>query len=184
MEITAVSDTTTSIQSTDRRFIVNCLRVVLGMLLVTTVFFGQVERRTAKHTCAPMPGFVDTKTFRNVMETVAEGWNRGNSQLASSCFTENAVFSGPPEAVHLGRQALFEWFGGVKGRELPMHMNWHHLLFDPAQQIGVGEFTFRYRIQTHGLVIVKFSNGLIANWREYEVESPLPWDSFVGENRF
>lgn len=63
-------------------------------------------------------------------------------------------------------------------------MTWHHLVFDPAQQVGVGESTFRYRIQTHGLVIVKISNGLIVNWREYEVESSLPWDKFVGRNRF
>jgi len=33
-------------------------------------------------------------------------------------------------------------------------------------------------------VIVKFANGLINNWREYEVESELPWDQFRGDNRF
>jgi hypothetical protein len=118
------------------------------------------------------------------METVAEGWNRGDAQRASSCFADNAVFSGPPSPPHRGRQHLFQWFGGVKGRGLPMSMTWHHLLFDPAQQIGAGEFTFRYRIQTHGLVIVKMSHGLIVNWREYEIESSLPWDQFVGENHF
>jgi hypothetical protein len=65
-----------------------------------------------------------------------------------------------------------------------MHMAWHNLIFDPAQQIGVGEYTFRYKIQTHGLVIVRIENGLIAKWREYEVESKLPWDQFTGENKF
>jgi hypothetical protein len=63
-------------------------------------------------------------------------------------------------------------------------MTWHHLVFDPSQQVGVGEYTFRYRIQTHGMVIVKFSSGLITNWREYEVESNLGWDEFVGANKF
>jgi hypothetical protein len=79
---------------------------------------------------------------------------------------------------------LYEYFGGAAGRELPLHMTWHYLIFDPARQIGVGEFTFRYRKQTHGLVIVKLANGLINNWREYEVESELPWDQFIGDNRF
>ena len=65
-----------------------------------------------------------------------------------------------------------------------MHMRWHNLLFDPAQQIGAGEYTFRYRIQTHGLVIVNISKGLIRNWREYETSSTLDWDQFVGDNRF
>ena len=65
-----------------------------------------------------------------------------------------------------------------------MHMTWHNLVFDAGQQIGVGEYTFRYRIQTHGIVIVKIEHGLIAHWREYEVESNLPWEQFTAENRF
>jgi hypothetical protein len=63
-------------------------------------------------------------------------------------------------------------------------MTWHNLVFDPQQQIGVAEYTFRYKEQTHGLVIVKISNGLIVNWGEYEVASGRPWEKFVGENRF
>lgn len=122
--------------------------------------------------------------FGALMQTVAEGWNRGDAKLAASCFAENAIYSSPPSPAHVGRENLYVWFGGAHGRELPMSMTWHHLVFDPAQQVGVGESTFRYRIQTHGLVIVKISNGLIVNWREYEVESSLPWDKFVGRNRF
>ncbi len=54
-----------------------------------------------------------------------------------------------------------------------MHMAWHNLVFDPVQQIGVGEYTFRSDKQTHGLVIVKVANRLIRNWREYGFESAL-----------
>ena len=57
-----------------------------------------------------------------------------------------------------------------------MHMTWHHLLFDRNQQIGAGEFTFENRIKTHGLVLIRMSNGLVLNWREYEIESPLAWE--------
>jgi hypothetical protein len=63
-------------------------------------------------------------------------------------------------------------------------MEWHHLLFDEANQIGVGEYTFSYDIQTHGMVIVKISNGRIANWREYEQESPASWEEFISPNTF
>jgi len=77
-----------------------------------------------------------------------------------------------------------KFFGGAKGRELPMGMDWHNLILDPARQIGVGEYSFRYRMQTHRLVIVKVDRGLIRNWREYEVQSDLSWDRFVGDNRF
>ena len=118
------------------------------------------------------------------MQTVAEGWNRGDAQLAASCFSETAVYSTPPALPRRGRKALYDFFGGSKGRDLPMHMTWHNLIFDPVQQIGVGEYSFRYKIQTHGLVIVRIEHGLIAKWREYEVESNLPWDQFTAENKF
>jgi len=65
-----------------------------------------------------------------------------------------------------------------------MHMEWHHLIFDQTQQIGTGEYTFTYNATTHGIVIVKLRDGLISNWREYEIESPLPWKQLVGKNKF
>ena len=109
------------------------------------------------------------------MRTISEGWNRGDARLAASCFAEDAAYPAPPSRGLLGRKALYEFFGGANGRERPI---------DPVQQIGVGEYTFEYEKQTHGLVIVKISSGLIRNWREYEVESNLPWDQFVGDNQF
>ncbi len=63
-------------------------------------------------------------------------------------------------------------------------MTWHRLVFDPSQQAGAGEYTFRYKIQTHGVVMVKFSRGKISNWREYEIESNAPWEQFVGRTDF
>lgn len=83
-----------------------------------------------------------------------------------------------------GSRGIVQIFWRSQGRRLPMHMAWHTLVFDPEKQNGAGEYTFRYRKQTHGVVMVKISNGLIVNWREYEVESELPWDQFVGDNRF
>jgi len=83
-----------------------------------------------------------------------------------------------------GRVALFNWFGGANGRAKPMQMAWHHLVFDEAQQIGAGEYTFTYEVRTHGMVMIRLRDGKIANWREYEVESPLDWDALVGKNRF
>jgi len=145
--------------------------------------FASRSASRAEQGCTPRAA-LDVKGFQSVMETVADGWNRGDAKSAASCFVENAVYSGPPSPAHRGRKALYEFFGGAKGRELPMRMTWHHLIFDPAQQIGVGEYTFQYKVQTHGLVIIRMSNGLILNWREYEVESPLPWEQFVGDNRF
>jgi len=127
---------------------------------------------------------ITNERFQSLMQTVAEGWNRGDARLAASCFDENAVYSGPPSPPHHGRAALYEFFGGANGRPHPMRMAWHNLVFDPIQQVGAGEYSFQYEKETHGLVIVKISDGLILNWREYDVESNLPWDQFIGDNRF
>jgi hypothetical protein len=83
-----------------------------------------------------------------------------------------------------GKKQLFDFFGGDKGRDQPMRMEWHHLLFDETTQIGAGEYTFTYQIRTHGVAIVRILDGKIANWREYEQVSPLPWSQFIGENHF
>jgi hypothetical protein len=163
------------------------MRILKGALLtcVTLVFLPAIgsSSRSGETECVPRTK-LDLDGFRSVMLTVAAGWNHGDAKGAASCFSENAVYSAPPEPPHRGRRALYEFFGGAKGRELAMRMTWHHLIFDSVRQIGVGEYTFRYKIQTHGMVIVRISHGLILNWREYEVESKLPWEQFVGDNLF
>lgn len=128
--------------------------VAVLVIIAAQPLRAQLPQANAVRDCVPL-GRITRPQFQSIMRTVAEGWNRGDAQLAASCFRKNAIYSGPPSAGHHGRQALYEYFGGVKGRELAMHMTWHHLVFDPVQQIGAGEFTFRYRKQTHGLVIVR-----------------------------
>jgi ketosteroid isomerase-like protein len=124
--------------------------------------------------------------FKSLMQTVAEGWNEGDAKKAADCYTEDAIYSSPPDSKHRkGRQILFEFFGGDKGRDAPMKMTWHHLAFDEESQIGFGEYTFKYKdYQAHGTVAIKVRHRKIANWREYEIPSNLSWGRFVGENMF
>lgn len=119
------------------------------------------------------------------MKQLADAWNKGDARAAADLFAEDALYSSASNSrMHEGRQELFEWFGGVHGRPKPMRMEWHHLVFDEEQQIGAGEYTFTYGIRTHGMVLIRFRGRKIANWREYEVESPLDWDEMVGKNSF
>lgn len=128
---------------------------------------------------------LSSASFRALMQTVADGWNQNDAQRAVDCFTDDARYSSPPNPrIRSGRAALYEFFGGPEGRPRPMRMEWHHLLFDEESQIGAGEYTFEYGIRTHGLVIVRIVTGKIANWREYEHESPLPWNELVAGNSF
>ena len=103
--------------------------------------------QTTTHPCLP-GGETSRERFVSIMQTIAEGWNTGNARLAASCFAQDAFYSAPPSSGRRGRRALYEYFGGAHGRALPMHMRWHNFFFDPAQQIGAGEYTFRiaYRL--------------------------------------
>jgi uncharacterized protein YggL (DUF469 family) len=130
---------------------------------------------------------LNTAEFQQLVNTVASGWNEGNARKAASAFAENAIYVEPPNQQHyVGREALFKFFGGNNGRPGQMQMVWHHLVFDEAQQLGVGEFTFRQGTdyQVHGTAMIKVTNGLISHWREYLSKSSLPWKEFVGDSKF
>lgn len=130
-------------------------------------------------------GAADDRQFRRVMETLADGWNRGDATKAADCFTADAVYVEPPaKQVYRGRGELYAFFGGDKGRVEPMKMTWHHLAFDVKGQIGAGEFTFEYGGAVHGMVIVRLRDGKISNWREYWYESALGWEDFTRNNPF
>jgi hypothetical protein len=126
-----------------------------------------------------------TQEFESLMQTLAQGWNQGNAQKAADCFTENAIYSEPPDKqLYRGRAALFKFFGGNEGRKGAMKMVWHHLAFNEQTQIGAGEFTFDYGGTVHGVAMVKIENGRISRWREYWYESPLDWEKFTRHNPF
>jgi len=123
--------------------------------------------------------------FRRLMNTVAASWNEGDARNAADCYTEDAVYTEPPDKqVYVGRNALYEFFGGDKKPKPPMKMKWHHLAFDEESQIGFGEYTFQMNNRYHGIVIVKIRNGKISNWREYQTKSNLEWKDFVEKNKF
>jgi ketosteroid isomerase-like protein len=124
---------------------------------------------------------MDHDAFVTLMQAIADAWNAGDTNRALACFADDAVYVEPPdEQRYEGRDELFDFFG--RDHPPPMSMAWHHLVVDG--DIGVGEYTFRGNRQYHGLVIVQLRDGMIARWREYQTESPLSWDEFVGRSRF
>jgi hypothetical protein len=128
---------------------------------------------------------ITTAQFKSLMRTVAAGWNEGNAEKAADCYTEDALYTEPPDRqVYAGRKALYEFFGGDKKPEPPMRMTWHHLAFDEGAQVGFGEYTFQMNNRYHGIVVVKIRGGKISNWREYQYKSDLEWREFVKKNDF
>jgi hypothetical protein len=131
------------------------------------------------------PGSLDDAGFRALMRTIATGWNDGDSRKSADCFTEDAAYLEPPDAQsYRGREALYEFFGGARQPPSPGRMTWHHLAFDPAAQVGFGEYTYRGQNLYHGIVVVKLRAGRVSRWREYQYRSTLPWADFVGPSKF
>jgi hypothetical protein len=128
---------------------------------------------------------VTAREFKDLLGTIATAWERGEARAAADCFTEDAVYSEPPDRqLYRGRAALHDFFGGNESHPPPMKMTWHHVVFDEEEQVGAGEYTFEGRNRYHGAVIIRDANRKIANWREYQYRSDLSWDEFVGDNRF
>jgi ketosteroid isomerase-like protein len=150
------------------------MRLVILSLLLMAISAGPMRAETTR-----------TAEFETLMQALAAGWNAGNAQKAADCFTENAVYSEPPDKqLYRGRDALLKFFGGNEGRKRAMKMTWHHLVFNERTQIGAGEFTFEYGGIVHGVAMLKIENGKISHWREYWYESAFDWEKFTRSNPF
>lgn len=141
--------------------------------------------------CTAVPERAGTRSesgrreFVTVLQELAAAWNEGDAERAALCFTEDAVYSEPPDKQRFeGRRELFEFFGGAQGRQGQMEMVWHHLAYSPETGVGFGEFSFTYGSTAHGVAVVKLLDGKISNWREYWYGSDLPWAEFIAANEF
>jgi ketosteroid isomerase-like protein len=59
------------------------------------------------------PEISSVREFQAILRNLAEAWNNGESRRAAECFTEDAIYTEPPDKqVYRGREALFRFFGG------------------------------------------------------------------------
>jgi hypothetical protein len=126
---------------------------------------------------------MDRKGFVSLLGALADAWNAGESRTALDLFTDDAHYVEPPHEQHYeGHEQLFEFFGADEPS--PMSLVWHHAVFDPEQQIGAAEYTYRGTRTYHGITLVRLENDRIADWREYQYPSELDWEAFSSGNRF
>jgi len=117
--------------------------------------------------------------FRQLLQTVADGWSAGDARLAADRFTEDAVYVEPPDRQrYSGRQQLADFFG----RGVEFSMKWHRIVFDEEEKAGFGEYTLSVigKFTLHGITAVEIEDGLICSWREYQYRSELPFEQFAG----
>ena len=153
-------------------------RIVTILVFSLVILLSEASRPDSKRGTSE-------QDFILLMKTVADGWNEGNARKAADCFAEDAVYIEPPDRqLYVGRQAIYEFFGGPIKPDPPMHMYWHHLAFDKQEQVGYGEYTFQMNRRYHGIVTVLIRNGKIAKWREYQYQSDADWETFTGKSTF
>lgn len=133
--------------------------------------------------CGPIE-HLSVEQFASLMESLRKAWLDGNAERIVTCFSPTAILSIPPSPGVVGRDNIAKTFASGLRSELPKRVDWHHIIFDPAQQTGALEFTIERRILSHGVIVIKLSNGLISNWREYAIASDLNWEKFRGMNNF
>lgn len=122
--------------------------------------------------------------FKILMDTLAYAWTNQHTELALTCFTQDAIYMQPPdEQLFKGKEQLRPFFGALKkGTE----MRFHYLWFDPKSQSGAGEFTFgnsQSKSAVTGVTVVKLEKGKIKNWREYFIKGPMDFKEFSSPDK-
>lgn len=150
----------------------------MGRLLVVFLFM----LCACEQTCRPE---LTEEEFLGVLTAVAQSWEEGDARKAVQFFSDNAIYEEPPKRqLYRGKKEIFEFFGGEKGFNKPMKMEWHKISFNEDEQTGFGEYTFSTNNPYHGIVVMKFLNKKIIEWREYQYRSALNWKEFAGGSKF
>jgi hypothetical protein len=103
------------------------LATVLIALLSCCSTLGPIQ------TVANTGGKLSSAEFSALMRRQEKAWNSNDAKQAVDCFTEDALYSSPPNPrIRRGRTARFEFFGGLKGRPRPMRMEWAMKLGRPV----------------------------------------------------
>lgn len=117
--------------------------------------------------------------FHHLMNTLAKGWSTQNTDLALSCFTEDAIYMEPPNIQYYrGHKQLRPYFDELDNR---YNMKFHNLWFNQTSQSGAGEYTFSYGkdISDVGVVVIELKKGKIKFWREYQQKGPTDFKKFI-----
>jgi ribosomal-protein-serine acetyltransferase len=114
--------------------------------------------------------------FRALLERLAAAWRARDYATAAACFAADVHYHDPLRYSFTGREALRAFFEADDGRE--QRIAWHTIVFDPARQAGVAEYTYEGTQRYHGAVVIGVARGEIASWREHQHVDARTWEEF------
>lgn len=95
-----------------------------------------------------------TKTqFRERLEELARAWVAKDYERAAAFFSDDVKYADPLRYSAHSRNELLAFFQDDEG--YPQLTEWHNIVFDEEQQVGVPEYTFSGRHRYHGIVVIK-----------------------------
>ncbi len=114
------------------------------------------------------------------MERLADAWSSQDTELALSCFSDDAVYMEPPDVqLYVGHAELRPYFAALSPETF---MRFHTLGFDEVAQTGAGEFSFgsgAEKLADHGVAVVEIDGERIRFWREYQRKGPASFSDFL-----
>jgi hypothetical protein len=123
---------------------------------------------------------VTVESFRELMERLARAWSTQDTELGLSCFTEDAVYTEPPDIqIYVGHDQLRPYFAALTPGTF---MRFHAIAFDGSAQCGFGEYSFgheRSPTADHGVAVVEVRDDRIATWREYQRKGSSDFAEFL-----
>lgn len=118
--------------------------------------------------------------FRALLQRLETAWTTQDTELALSCFAENASYTEPPDIqLYTGHEQLRPYFAALTHGTF---MHFHTVAFDEQSQRGFGEYSFgheRSETADHGVAVVEVVDDRIGVWREYQRKGPSAFGDFV-----
>ena len=120
--------------------------------------------------------------FRVLLDDLADAWHVRDYKRASLAFAEDVHYGDPLRYSLAGRDALRGFF--EDDDDMEQRVDWHHVVFDPARQVGAVEYSYEGTHRYHGAVLVQVTGGKIARWREHQHVDARRWEDFAGGTLF
>jgi hypothetical protein len=118
--------------------------------------------------------------FIRRIDALAAAWTAGDALAAAAHFASEVDYRDPLRYRFTTRDELVPFFEpSPAGHTCVVHS----ILFDPARQAGVVEYTYEGDHRYHGAAIVSVTaDGLIDVWREWQhLDDERDWASFQAQ---
>jgi ketosteroid isomerase-like protein len=109
-----------------------------------------------------------------VLQRLAECWERGDVAGATALFAASAIYSEPPHFAFAGRDAIHAFFADFFARHHDIHFAVTRTLAAPSGALVAAEWRFAHtrtadgsRNVYEGMSWIEFAGGSITRWRGF-----------------